>query len=124
MNIKINHIAKMEGHAGFMASVLQGDVKSAKLEIQEGIRHGVRKVNIDTDIRLAMTAAMRRAMNKNKGEFDPRKFMQAAMEETKKVCIERFEAFGSAGKAARVRPIELDRMAQRYQSGELRQVVH
>jgi len=93
-------------------------------EIQEGIRHGVRKVNIDTDIRLAMTAAMRRAMNKNKGEFDPRKFMQAAMEETKKVCIERFEAFGSAGQAPKIRPIELDAMAQRYRSGELQQVVH
>jgi fructose-bisphosphate aldolase class II len=93
-------------------------------EIQEGIRHGVRKVNIDTDIRLAMTAAMRRAMNKNKGEFDPRKFMQAAMEETKKVCIERFEAFSSAGQAPKIRPIELDAMAQRYRGGELKQVIH
>jgi len=61
-------------------------------EIREGIRHGVRKVNIDTDIRLAMTAAMRRTMKKNSHEFDPRKFLQAAMEETEKVCIERFEA--------------------------------
>lgn len=71
-----------------------------------------------------MTAAMRRAMNKNKGEFDPRKFLQAAMEKTKKVCIERFEAFGSAGQAPKIRPIELDAMAQRYCSGELQQVVH
>ncbi len=93
-------------------------------EIQEGIRHGVRKVNIDTDIRLAMTAAMRRVMKKNPQEFDPRKFLQAAMEETKKVCIERFDAFGSAGQASRIRPIELDTMAQRYRSGELQQVVH
>ena len=72
-------------------------------EIQEGIRYGVRKVNIDTDIRLAMTAAMRRTMKKNAREFDPRKFLQAAMEETKKVCIDRFEAFGSAGQAPKVR---------------------
>jgi len=93
-------------------------------EIQEGIRHGVRKVNIDTDIRLAMTAAMRRTMKKNNGEFDPRKFLQAAMNETKKICIERFEAFGSAGHAPHIQPIELDAMAQRYRIGALRQIVH
>jgi fructose-bisphosphate aldolase class II len=93
-------------------------------EIQEGIRHGVRKVNIDTDIRLAMTAAMRRTMKKNSWEFDPRKFLQAAMDETKKVCIERFEAFGAAGRAAHIRPIDLEVMAQRYRAGALRQVVH
>jgi fructose-bisphosphate aldolase class II len=93
-------------------------------EIQEGIRHGVRKVNIDTDIRLAMTAAMRRIMKKNASEFDPRKFLQAAMEETKKVCVERFEAFRSAGQAPKIRTIELDAMAQRYRSGELKQLVH
>ena len=93
-------------------------------EIQEGIAHGVRKVNIDTDIRLAMTAAMRRTMKKNSWEFDPRKFLQAAMNETKNICIERFEAFGSAGRAPDIQPIELDAMAQRYRTGALRQVVH
>ncbi|QRG08079.1 fructose-bisphosphate aldolase class II [Xanthobacter dioxanivorans] len=93
-------------------------------EIQEGIRYGVRKVNIDTDIRLAMTAAFRRVGAKNRSEFDPRKFLTAAMEEAKKVCINRFEAFGSAGKAEKIRPIELDDMAKRYASGELKQVVH
>jgi fructose-bisphosphate aldolase class II len=93
-------------------------------EIQEGIKYGVRKVNIDTDIRLAMTAAMRRTMKKNAREFDPRKFLQAAMDETAKVCIERFEAFGSAGQAPHIVPIELDVMAQRYGAGTLRQVVH
>jgi len=93
-------------------------------EIQEGIRYGVRKVNIDTDIRLAMTAAFRRVGAKNRSEFDPRKFLAAAMEEAKKVCINRFEAFGSAGKAEKIRPIELDDMAKRYASGELKQVVH
>jgi fructose-bisphosphate aldolase class II len=93
-------------------------------EIQEGIKHGVRKINIDTDIRLAMTAAMRRTMKKNAREFDPRKFLQAAMDETKKICIERFGAFGSAGQAPYIRPIDLDSMANHYRSGALRQVVH
>jgi fructose-bisphosphate aldolase class II len=93
-------------------------------EIQEGIRHGVRKVNIDTDIRLAMTAAMRRTMKKNPWEFDPRTFLQAAMDETKKVCVERFEAFGCAGQAPRIGPISLEEMAQHYRAGMLRQVVH
>ena len=93
-------------------------------EIREGIRHGVRKVNIDTDIRLAMTAAMRRTMKKSAREIDPRKFLQAAMEETKKVCMERFEAFGAAGQAVKIRPIALEAMASRYQAGELNQIIH
>ncbi|MFG1358764.1 class II fructose-bisphosphate aldolase [Xanthobacter pseudotagetidis] len=93
-------------------------------EIQEGIRHGVRKVNIDTDIRLAMTAGMRRVAAKSGSEFDPRKFLAAAMEEARKVCIARFEAFGAAGQAEKVRPIDLDDMARRYASGSLSQVVH
>ena len=84
----------------------------------------MRKVNIDTDIRLAMTAAMRRTMKSNPREFDPRKFLQAAMDETEKVCVERFEAFGSAGQASGILPINLEVMAQRYKSGALRQVVH
>lgn len=73
-------------------------------EIQEGIRHGVRKVNIDTDIRLAMTGAMRRAMAKDPSEFDPRKFMKDAMAAARDLCIERFEAFGCAGMAGRILP--------------------
>jgi len=93
-------------------------------EIQEGIRHGVRKVNIDTDIRLAMTAAMRRVAVKNPSEFDPRKFLIAAMDEAKRVCVSRFEAFGSAGQAEKIRPIELDDMARRYAAGSLAQTVH
>ena len=93
-------------------------------EIQEGIRYGVRKVNIDTDIRLAMTAAMRRVAAKTPSEFDPRKFLTAAMEEAKKVCMARFEAFGSAGQAEKIKPIELDEMAKRYASGSLAQTVH
>ncbi|WP_353805360.1 class II fructose-bisphosphate aldolase, partial [Acinetobacter baumannii] len=68
-------------------------------EIQEGIRHGVRKVNIDTDIRLAMTGAMRRSMAKDKSEFDPRKFLKEATAAARAICKARFEAFGTAGQA-------------------------
>ncbi|MDA0224539.1 MAG: fructose-bisphosphate aldolase class II [Proteobacteria bacterium] len=84
--------------------------------IREGIRHGVRKINIDTDIRLAMTGAMRRAMARDPAEFDPRKFLKAAMEATRQLCIERFEAFGCAGQAARIRAEPLDAIARRYAS--------
>ena len=93
-------------------------------EIQEGIRNGVRKVNIDTDIRLAMTGAMRRAMNRDKSEFDPRKFLKEAMAAAKAVCKARFEAFGSAGQAPRIRAMALERMAERYAKGELAPRVH
>jgi fructose-bisphosphate aldolase class II len=82
--------------------------------IVRGIRHGVRKINIDTDIRLAMTAAMRRAMALDPAEFDPRKFLKAAMLAARALCKERFEAFGCAGHAARIRPEPLERMAERY----------
>jgi fructose-bisphosphate aldolase class II len=82
--------------------------------IQEGIRHGVRKINIDTDIRLAMTGAMRRAMAKDPSEFDPRKFLKEAMLAARTLCRQRFEAFGCAGKAAHLRPEPLERMALRY----------
>jgi fructose-bisphosphate aldolase, class II len=73
-------------------------------EIQEGIRHGVRKINIDTDIRLAMTGAMRRAMACDRSEFDPRRFLKEATAAARDVCVERFEAFGSAGMAGRIKP--------------------
>jgi len=83
-------------------------------EIQGAIRHGVRKVNIDTDIRLAMTAAMRRKLWKDRAEYDPRKVLQAATSAARAVCKERFEAFGSAGRAGAIRPMPLERMAARY----------
>jgi fructose-bisphosphate aldolase class II len=82
--------------------------------IAEGIRHGVRKVNIDTDIRLAMTGAMRRAMAKDPSEFDPRKFLKDAMVAARELCKARFEAFGSAGQAPRIKPLPLEKMAARY----------
>ena len=72
-------------------------------EIQQGIRYGVRKINIDTDIRLAMTGAMRKSMAENRSEFDPRKFLKAATAAAKDICVARNEAFGCAGMAAKIR---------------------
>jgi fructose-bisphosphate aldolase class II len=83
-------------------------------EIQEGIRHGVRKVNIDTDCRLAMAAEFRRVAGEKPDEFDPRKFLKPAMEALTALCRDRFEAFGTAGQASRIRPISLADMARRY----------
>ena len=71
-------------------------------EIQEGIRHGVRKVNIDTDIRLAMTGAMRRAMATDPSAFDPRFFLKAARVAARDLCAERYEQFGAAGMAGHI----------------------
>ena len=88
-------------------------------EIVRGIRMGVRKVNIDTDCRMAMTAEFRRVAATQPREFDPRKFLKPAMEALTRLCRERFEAFGTAGNAARIRPIPLDEMAKRYASGAL-----
>jgi fructose-bisphosphate aldolase class II len=82
--------------------------------IVEGIKHGVRKVNIDTDIRLAMTGAMRRALAKDTSEFDPRKFFKASIVAAREVCKARFEAFGSAGRASKIRPVALERLATEY----------
>jgi fructose-bisphosphate aldolase class II len=93
-------------------------------EIQEGIRHGVRKVNIDTDIRLAMSGAMRRSMDQQRSEFDPRKFLKEATSAASEICHARFEAFGSAGRASGIKVMPLERMAHRYEKGELNAVVH
>lgn len=83
-------------------------------EIQRGIRSGVRKVNIDTDNRLAMTAAIRKILIEDPSEFDPRKYLKPAMAMMAEVCKARFEAFGTAGNAARIRPLTLTEMARRY----------
>jgi len=88
-------------------------------EIVRGIRHGVRKVNIDTDCRLAMTAAFRKVAAQNKSEFDPRKFLKPAMDSMRELCRERFEQFGTAGHAGRIRVMPLAEMARRYRSGAL-----
>ncbi|MDB6180422.1 class II fructose-bisphosphate aldolase [Paracoccus fistulariae] len=83
-------------------------------EIQRGIRSGVRKVNIDTDNRLAMTAAIRRTLVRDPAEFDPRKYLKPAMEMMAEVCKARFEAFGTAGHADKIRPLPLSAMARSY----------
>ena len=88
-------------------------------EIQRGIKHGVRKINIDTDNRMAMTGAIRRILVENPGEFDPRKYLKPAMDAMQVVCRQRFEEFGTAGQASKIRPIPLSDMAKRYAKGEL-----
>jgi fructose-bisphosphate aldolase class II len=88
-------------------------------EIARGIKHGVRKVNIDTDCRLAMTAAFRKVGSQSKSEFDPRKFLKPAMDAMRDLCRERFEQFGTAGHAGKIRVLPLAEMAKRYRSGSL-----
>ena len=88
-------------------------------EIARGIRHGVRKVNIDTDCRLAMTAAFRKVASQSKSEFDPRKFLKPAMDALRDLCRERFEQFGTAGNASKIKVVPLVEMARRYRSGSL-----
>jgi fructose-bisphosphate aldolase class II len=92
-------------------------------EIQEGIRHGVRKINIDTDIRLAMTAAVRKFLAENRSAFDPRDYLKPAREAAKAICKARYEQFGCAGMGSRIKPQPLASVAQRYKAGELAQVV-
>ena len=88
-------------------------------EIVEGIKYGVRKVNIDTDLRMACTGSIRRFMAENPAEFDPRKYNAVAKDAMKQICIDRFEAFGTSGHAGNLKPIALEEMAKLYQSGKL-----
>ncbi len=88
-------------------------------EIEIGIKNGVRKVNIDTDNRLAITGQIRRVLNENKEEFDPRAYLKPAMAAMEKVCIDRFERFNCAGQASKIKPIPLSEMAARYADGSL-----
>jgi fructose-bisphosphate aldolase class II len=88
-------------------------------EIQEGIKHGVRKVNIDTDLRMASTGAIRKHLHDNPSNFDPRKFLKASTAAMKEICKARYEAFGCAGMASKIKPISLEAMVARYKSGEL-----
>jgi fructose-bisphosphate aldolase, class II len=92
-------------------------------EIQEGIRHGVRKINIDTDLRLASTGAIRRFLAQNPSEFDPRKYLKETVKAMKAICRERYEAFGTAGQADRISALSLEVMYERYASGALAQHV-
>jgi fructose-bisphosphate aldolase, class II len=93
-------------------------------EIQEGIKHGVRKINIDTDIRLAMTGAIRKFMNENKSHFDPRDYLKPARAAAKAICKERYVQFGCEGQAGKIKPAALTDIAGKYATGALTQVVH
>jgi len=88
-------------------------------EIVRGIKHGVRKVNIDTDCRLAMTGEFRRIGEQDRSQFDPRKFLTPALAAMQDLCRDRFERFETAGKASKIKPISVADMAARYASGEL-----
>ncbi|MDO9449813.1 MAG: class II fructose-bisphosphate aldolase [Rugosibacter sp.] len=92
-------------------------------EIVEGIKHGVRKINIDTDLRMASTAAIRRFMAENPKEFDPRKYLGETKKAMKAICKARYEAFGCAGQASKIKPLSMGQMAMRYTSGELSPIV-
>ncbi|MEH6580729.1 MAG: class II fructose-bisphosphate aldolase [Halioglobus sp.] len=93
-------------------------------QIQEGIRHGVRKINIDTDLRLASTGAVRRFMAENPSEFDPRKFLAATTTAMKDICLARYEAFGTAGQADKIKVLSLEAMHLAYDAGSLKQRVN
>jgi fructose-bisphosphate aldolase class II len=88
-------------------------------EIVEGIKHGVRKVNIDTDLRMASTGAVRKFLAENKKEFDPRKFLAATTKAMKGICKERYQAFGTSGNASKIKVMSLEAMTTRYSKGEL-----
>ncbi|QEP44137.1 fructose-bisphosphate aldolase class II [Ectothiorhodospiraceae bacterium BW-2] len=88
-------------------------------EIVEGIKSGVRKVNIDTDLRMASTGSIRRHLAENSSNFDPRKFLKEATKAMSEICKARYEAFGTAGMASKIKPVSLEVMFGRYASGEL-----
>jgi fructose-bisphosphate aldolase class II len=83
-------------------------------EIQLGIKHGVRKINVDTDNRLAITGAIRKVFAEAPEKFDPRDYMKPAREAMKKVCVDRMNAFGQAGNADKIKSVTLAEMAKRY----------
>lgn len=87
-------------------------------EIQRGIKLGVRKINVDTDNRLAMTGAIRKVLWEKRAEFDPRAYLKPAKEAMRKVCRQRFEEFGAAGWADKIKPAPMSAMAKRYAKGE------
>ena len=84
-------------------------------QLVEAIKHGVRKINIDTDLRLASTGAIRKFMAENPAEFDPRKYLTQTIKAMQEICVARYEAFGSAGQASKIRPISLEKMVDYYQ---------
>ncbi len=93
-------------------------------EIQEAIKHGVRKINIDTDIRLAMTAAIRKFLHENPSHFDPRDYLKPARAAAKAICKQRYMQFGCEGQASGIQPLPLTTIAHKYTTGALSQHVH
>jgi fructose-bisphosphate aldolase class II len=93
-------------------------------EIQEAIKHGVRKINIDTDIRLAMTAAIRKFLHENPSHFDPRDYLKPARAAAKAICKQRYVQFGCEGQASGIQPLPLTTIAHKYTTGALSQHVH
>ncbi|WP_284615737.1 class II fructose-bisphosphate aldolase [Aquabacterium humicola] len=93
-------------------------------EIQEAIKHGVRKINIDTDIRLAMTAAIRKFFFENPSKFDPREYLKPAREAAKAICKQRYQQFNCEGQGGKIQALALTAVAQQYASGQLSQVVN
>jgi len=92
-------------------------------EIQEGIKNGVRKINIDTDLRLASTAAIREHFKKDPSQFDPRKYLLDSKNAMKVIVKQRLEEFGTAGNASKILPLSLSTMSKHYSSGQLSQVI-
>ena len=88
-------------------------------QVTEGIKHGVRKVNIDTDLRLAATGSIRRFLAQNPSEFDPRKYLKESLTAMRDICIARYESFGTAGNASKLRPLSLAAVQEAYVSGSL-----
>jgi fructose-bisphosphate aldolase class II len=93
-------------------------------EIQEGIKYGVRKINIDTDLRLAVTGAIRAYLKKYPAEFDPRKYLSEANKAMIDVCKIRYEAFGTAGQAGKIKVLSLEKMWAKYLAKELNQIIN
>jgi fructose-bisphosphate aldolase class II len=92
-------------------------------QIQEGIKNGVRKINIDTDLRLASTGATRRFLAHNPSEFDPRKFLAETTKAMTDICIARYDSFGASGNADKIKPISLDTMFDLYDAGKLNAII-
>ena len=113
-------VAQINEYGGHIRPTFGVPVK----EIQECIKHGVRKINIDTDLRLACTGAIREFLAKNKEEFDPRKYLSTSLRAMEKICMARLEAFGCAGQADKIKPKNLEEMSAAYASGDLQSRVN
>jgi fructose-bisphosphate aldolase class II len=108
-------LQEINAHGGEIAETYGVPVE----EIQQGIKHGVRKVNIDTDLRLASTASIRKFLAANPAEFDPRKYLAVSQQAMKDVVVARYQAFGTAGQADKIQAKSLESMFMQYAAGDL-----